>query len=52
MLLFLQRILALNYSLCKFVERKNKEIMENKNLKLLNTFAIDCVAKNFVEFDS
>ena len=26
--------------------------MEKRNLKSLNTFAIDCVAKNFVEFDS
>ena len=45
MLLFL-------HSLCKFVVRKNMKIMENKNLKSLNTFAIDCVAKEFVEFNS
>lgn len=45
MLLFL-------HSLCKFVVCKNMRIMENKNLKSLNTFAIDCVAKKFVEFNS
>ncbi len=45
MLLFL-------HSLCKFVRRKNIGNMCNKNLKSLNTFAIDCVAKNFVEFNS
>ena len=45
MLLFL-------HSLCKFVVCKNMKIMENKNLKSLNTFAIDCVAKKFVEFNS
>jgi UDP-N-acetylmuramate dehydrogenase len=52
MLLFLQRKIILKQSLCKFVRRKNIENMAKKNLKLLNTFAIDCVAKDFVEFYS